>query len=138
MGSRNHLEVVGVVELLGNILAEGVACASRIHTPPSAIVRIRPKQVTHRSIVGHFLESLEGPNVVQGLDARRKPSVQTEELILNHSCRGKKVKELSKAFPDIRVTILPAAFIIETIDLSDLPCLVVASQDSYPVFVSHF
>lgn len=95
MGSSDHLEVVGVVELFGDVLAESVACTSRIHAPSRAIVRIRPNEVTYRPIMWYLLEPLESPNVVQGLNAGRKSSVQTEELILNYSCKGKVIKELS-------------------------------------------
>lgn len=64
--------------------------------------------------------------------------MQTEELILNHSSEREVVKELGENLPNIGVSILPATFIIESINLSDLPGLMISSQNSYSVFVSHF
>lgn len=64
--------------------------------------------------------------------------MQTEVLVLNQSCKWKIVKELSEALPDIGVAVLASTLVIEPIDLSDLPRLVVASEDSDSLLVSDF
>ena len=58
MRPGDHLQVVGVVELLGDVLAKGVTSASRVHAPASPVIGIRPEQVAHRPFVRNLLESL--------------------------------------------------------------------------------
>lgn len=55
MSPGDHFEVVGVVELFGDVLAEGVAGASRVHPPPCAVVGVGPEEIAHWALVGHFL-----------------------------------------------------------------------------------
>lgn len=136
MGSGDHLEVVSVVELLGDVLAEGVPGATRVHAPAGAIIGVRPEQVAHGSFVRDFLESFESSDVIKGLNAGRESTMQAEKLILHNSSQREVVEELSQTFPDIRVTILAAAFIIEAIYLRDLARFVISPEDSDSIFVS--
>lgn len=54
MGARNQAQPVGVVELLADILAEGVAGAARRDAPAAAVIRVRPEQIAHRPLVRHL------------------------------------------------------------------------------------
>ena len=85
MSSRNHLQVVGVVELLRNVLSESVAGSSRVHAPPGTVIGVAPEQIAHWAFMRHFLEPLQSSNVIEGFDAGGEPSMEAEELILNHS-----------------------------------------------------
>lgn len=138
MGTSDHLQVVGVVELLSDVLAKSVAGTTGVHAPPRPVIRVTPQQVTHRSLVRHLLEPLQRPDVVQSFDAGREPTMQTEELVFNDSGEGEEVEELGEALPDVGVTVFAAALVVETVDLSDLPRLVVAPQNGDPVLVAHF
>ena len=55
MGAADHVDVVGGVELRHNVAAEQIAGASRTHAPALRVFWVGPKQITHRSVVGHFL-----------------------------------------------------------------------------------
>ncbi len=101
MGTRDHLQVVGMVELLSDVLAEGVARASRIHPPSGSVIRIRPKQIAHRSLMRHLLESFERADVIEGLDAGRESSVEAEKLIFDDGSERQVVEKLSQALPDV-------------------------------------
>ena len=136
MSTGDHLEVVGVVELLGNVLPESVASASRIHSPSCSIVRVRPEQVAHGTFVRNFLNSFERPNVVQSFNTRRKTSVQAEKLVLDHSCKRKVVKQFGEALPDIGVPVFPGTLVIESIDLCNLSRLVISPENGDSVFVA--
>lgn len=138
MSSSNHLQIICVVELLSNVLPEGVASAPRVHPPSRTIIGVRPEEVAHWAFVGDFLEPFEGPDVVQGLDAGGESAMEAKELIFDDGCEGKVVKEFSEAFPDIGVAVLAAAFIVKAIDLGDLSGLVISPQDGDSVFVPHF
>lgn len=52
MGSGNQLQVVGVVELLGDILSERVTSTSRRDAPTASVIRVGPQQITNGSIIG--------------------------------------------------------------------------------------
>lgn len=50
--------------------------------------------------------------------------------LLVHQCRERQVvKQVCEVLPDVGVAVLPQTFIVEAVDLCDLPRLVVPSQD---------
>ena len=61
--------------------------------------------------------------------------MKTEELVLDNCSKGEIIEKLGEAFPDIRVPIFAAAFVIKPINLCNLPGFVVASQNGDSVFV---
>lgn len=55
--------------------------------------------------------------------------MQTEDLAVDESGEREVVEEIGKVLPNVGVAILAEAFIVETVDLSDLAGLVIATQD---------
>lgn len=92
MSAGDHLQVVCMVELLSYVLAEGVACSSRVHSPSCTVIWVRPKQIAHRTFMRDFLEPLKGSDIVKSLDAGRKSTVKTEKLIFDNCSEGQKVE----------------------------------------------
>ncbi len=90
MGPANHQQFVGVVELLGDVLTEGVAGASGRDAPAAALVGVGPQEVAHGALVGHLLQTIELANVVERVGGGREAPVQTEETILDR-CRQRQV-----------------------------------------------
>lgn len=68
VGSRNELEAIGVVVLLGHILSKRVASATRRDTPPCAVVGVTPQEVTHGALVWHLLHTIQCAHIVQCVD----------------------------------------------------------------------
>jgi len=64
--------------------------------------------------------------------------MEAEDLVLDHSRQGQVVKKLCELLPDVGVSILAQAFVIETVYLSDLARLVVASENSDSVLEADF
>lgn len=64
-------------------------------------------------------------------------SPPSTHLVINQRRQRQVVKEVGKVLPNIRVAVLPQALVVKSIDLRDLPRLVVASQDGNAVAVSH-
>jgi len=64
--------------------------------------------------------------------------MQTENLRSNDCSQRKVVEQLSKLLPHFSISILPQAFIIEPVNLSDLSALMVASKDGQSLWISHF
>ena len=79
--------------------------------------------------MGYLLDSVKRTDVIKGVDTRRQPSVQAEDLVVDKSGEGKVVEEIGKVFPDIGVAIFSEAFIIEPVDLCDLSRLVVSTEN---------
>lgn len=80
MRSSYECQTVVMIEGLTDILSERVSRSTRADTPTAAVVRIGPEQITHRAFVRHLLNTVDGANVIQGIDGRREASVQTEDL----------------------------------------------------------
>ena len=68
MGTGDSCQVVGVVKLLRNILAETVSSSSWRNTPAASIIRVRPQQVAHGTFLWHLLNSVELSNLVESVD----------------------------------------------------------------------
>ena len=72
-----------MVEGLGDVLAEGVSCASGRDAPAPAVVGVGPEQVAHGALVGHLLKAVQRTDVVQGVDAWGQAAVQAEDLAVD-------------------------------------------------------
>lgn len=107
--------------------AEQETCASRtIFETYGSIIRIAPKKVGTGSIFRHFLHSSEISNIVEGLDGGREPTVETENLILDHSSERNVVEKVGEHGPGRLAAKLLHAFIVEAVDLGDPARLVVS------------
>lgn len=78
----------------------------------------------------NFLNAVQTPDVVEGIDRGRETAVEAEDLIVDQGCEGEVVEKVGEVFPYVGVSVLPETFIIKAVDLSDLAGLVVAAQDS--------
>ena len=63
----------------------------------------------------YLLNSIKLPNLIQGIDAGRKTSMETENLAFDNCCKREIVEKFCEVFPDISITILAKAFIIKAI-----------------------
>ena len=64
--------------------------------------------------------------------------METEDLVLNHSCQRQKIKKISVVLPDICISIFPKALIVKTIDLSNLPRFMISAQNCYSFLEPNF
>jgi hypothetical protein len=136
MGSCDERKTIVMVERLGNILAEGVASATRGYAPAAPVIRVRPEQITHGSLVRHFLYAVECPNVIKRVDARGQPAVQTKDLVVDQGGEREVVEQIGEVLPDVGIAVLPQALVVEAVDLGDLAGLVVAAQNGDALWVS--
>lgn len=86
--------------------------------------------------MGNLLDSVEPSDVVERVDARGKTTVQAEDLVVNQGGERKVVEKVGKVLPDVGITILAQALIVEAVYLCDLARLVVAAQNGDAVGVS--
>ena len=137
VGPGDELQVVRVVELLRDVLAEGVAGSSRRNSPAAPVVGVGPKQVAHGPLVRHFLHSGERLDLVERVDAGREAAVQTKYLGFHHGCDGQIVEEVCEAAPHVGDAVFSETLVVEAVDLRDLTGLVVSPQNRHSLLEPH-
>ena len=100
-----------------NYLTKGVSSSPGGDAPAAPVIRVRPEEVTHGALVRHLLQPVQGPDVVQRVDAGGEAAVQTEDLAVHQRREGQVVKQVSEIFPHVGISIFPQAFIIEPVHL---------------------
>jgi hypothetical protein len=88
--------------------------------------------------VGHFLYAVECSDVIEGVNARRQTTVQTEDLVVDQGSEGEVVEQVGEVFPDVRIAILSKTLVVEAIDLGNLARLVVSTKNGDALGVSNF
>lgn len=127
--SGDEVEAIDVGELFGNVLAEGVASPARRYAPAASVVGVGPDQVAHGSLVGHLLDAVEVPGMVEGVNGGAKSTVEAEDSVLHDGRHGEVVEGVGEVLPYVGVAVLSEAFVVEAVDLGDLATLVVAPED---------
>ena len=77
----------------------------------------------------HILYAIDSPQLVQSVNFRRKPSMQTKDLIFYFSSDRQALEEISKAPPNGISGILLETLIVKAIKFIDFSVLVVAAKD---------
>lgn len=67
----------------------------------------------------NFLDSVELSDLIESVDGWRESSVETEDLTLDDGCQRKVIEEFGKLLPDVGVSVLSQALVIETISKSN-------------------
>lgn len=106
MSTGNAHEVVSVIELLRDVLAEGVTSTSGGDTPTASVIRVGPEEITDRTFMRHFLNSVELFDLVEGIDTGGETTMEAEDGVVHNSSQGQVVEQLSEVNPDIRVSVL--------------------------------
>lgn len=138
MRSSHERQAVVMIESLRYILPERVARSSRRYSPATPIVRITPQKIAHWPFVRHFLDPVQRPDVVQGVDARGQATVKAEDLVIDERGEGEVVEEIGEVFPDVGVAVLAEALVVEAVHLRDLARFVVAAQDRDALGIANF
>lgn len=138
MGSGDQLKVVGVIELLGDVLTERVSRTSWGDTPSTSVIWVGPQKIANRTLVWHLHDSIELLNLIESVDTWGEPTMKAEDISLNHSSKWQIIEETGEVLPNIGISVFPKALIIESINLCDLLALVISSKDGDSAGVSDF
>ena len=117
MRTCDSSQAVRVVELLRDVLSEGVTSASGRDTPTTTVIGVRPEQVTDGALVGGLLDAIELTNLVKCINARGETTVQTEDLAGDHGRQGQVIEKLCELLPHVGVAVLTQALIVESIPI---------------------
>lgn len=138
MSSGYQIQTVIVAEGFNCVSAKQITCTSGWNWPSFYHLRIRPKQIAHYSFLWHLPKSIYFLKVIDLFDVWGETSMHTEDFVIDDSCDGKIVENISKRAPNIQRPVFFDALIIETVDLSDQSRLMVTSQQRNSATVSDF
>ena len=136
MGTGDEVEAVAVIILLRDVLSEGEAGAAWTDTPAGPVVGVGPKEVAHGSLMRDFLNPVELPYVVDGVDGRAQAAVEAKYVIVDKGREGEVVEQVREELPNVCTPVLSDALVIKAIDLGDLSGFVVAAKDEDTVGVA--
>lgn len=68
VSTRDQGEAVIMVEGFRDILSKRISCTTRRNPPSTAVVRVRPQQITHGTFMGDLLYSVQGTDVIQSVN----------------------------------------------------------------------
>lgn len=83
---RHEGQAVAVVEGLRDVRAKGVPGTSWGDAPAGPVIRVRPEEVAHRTLVGNLDDSVQRANVIQRVDGGGETSMETENLRWEGGC----------------------------------------------------
>jgi hypothetical protein len=86
----------------------------------------------------HLNFPIDLPYFIEGMHRWTQTSMNAEYLIINDGTKSKEVKDICAVSPNIDCSVFSDTLIIETIDLCDLPALVVSSDKCHTLGVSDF
>ena len=65
----------------------------------------------------NLLHSVELSDLIKSVDGRRETTMETEDLTFDYSSQWQVIEELSESFPDIGISILSQALIVEAVPI---------------------
>jgi hypothetical protein len=134
MSSVNNIHAIFIQEFLANVFSKNIAGSSCGNSKARLVsFWITPHQISKRSFVRNFLYSIDFINVTNMMQSRRKPSMNSKNLIVNNSTNWKIIKDIRKILPHFWISILLLALRIKSIDLCNLPCFMISSQQTNSV-----
>ena len=137
MRPRNLLNIIGLTKLGHYISSKQISCTSGTHAPTLYIFRVAPHQITHRTIMRHFLLAVYYFDFIKSIERRRKTSMNTENLVVNYCSKRKKIKYFCTISPNIHGSIFSEALVIEPVNLCDLSTFMIASYQGDPIRISY-
>uniref|UniRef100_A0A6B2LC98 Uncharacterized protein n=1 Tax=Arcella intermedia TaxID=1963864 RepID=A0A6B2LC98_9EUKA len=90
-------------------------------------IRISPQQIAKQTRIRNLSRPNNPPNLLQSLQIRRKPTMNTKNLILNNRTKRQTIKTIIKQLPNLQ-TIARLALVVEPVDSINRRTFVVASK----------
>ena len=80
MGTGNEFQSVYVAEIVGNLGPEDPTCTTGVDGPVLDVLRVGPHQVAERTLVGDLDLTVDGADLVDGLDLGAESSMNAEDF----------------------------------------------------------
>jgi hypothetical protein len=108
-----------------------------IRSPILDVGRVTPEKIVQKSVLGHFHRPRYFPDVIHIGKIRRKATVNAEYLLCNDGGERETVENICEGLPDFDVAA-SLAFVVESVDTSDVGTFVVTSEDEEVLWVFEF
>jgi hypothetical protein len=119
MGSCDEADSIIVVELLAHLLPKCISFLSRAWLPSLPIIRVRPKQITKRTLAPHIDPTLQLTNLLNAVAIWAESTMDSEQLLRNHSTEWDEIEHICKPLPDLTVWVFCVSFVVESVLLGD-------------------
>lgn len=86
----------------------------------------------------YLLFAVDLSDLVDGLNVWAEAAMHAEDVVIHDSGKSKEVEDLAAVAPDIERAVLAEAFIVKSINLGDLPRLMVAANEDDLIRVADF
>ena len=91
-------------EFLDDVLAEGVADAALVLSPPFYVgIGVRPQEIAEQSLIGELYGSFDAGDIRQIIEIGRQSAVHADDLLIDDRADGHHVEDICKIFPDLEV-----------------------------------
>lgn len=80
MGPSDQLQPIDMAKVIGDLRSEDPASSSCVDGPIFDILGVRPHQIAEWPLVRDLDLAVDGPNLIDGLDLRRQPAMNAEDL----------------------------------------------------------
>mmetsp|Transcript_2978 Transcript_2978/g.5622 ORF Transcript_2978/g.5622 Transcript_2978/m.5622 type:complete len:332 (+) Transcript_2978:1011-2006(+) len=138
MRPGNEIQIVPLIEHGDDIPPEQIAGSAGGKPPSVDFLGIRPHEIAHGPVVGHFLLAIDDPYLIQGVDAGAEPPVHCEYLVLDDGREGEVIEYLGAVPPDVDAAVFAEALVVKSVDLGDLAGFVIAPDERDAVGVADF
>jgi hypothetical protein len=129
MSTSDELQAIDVIELGGNLVTKEPASTTGRNSPCLDILRITPDQVAESTFMRNLLGTSNDADLINSADLRAQTTVNAENFTINNGGEDKEIENLAAGLPDRRIAVFLLALLVETVNLSDLARLVVASDE---------
>lgn len=121
MCTRNELEPIHVVEFCCNFISKKPSGTTRADSPSFYVFRVAPNQVTKSTLMRNFLSPGYDSDLVDSSDLWAETTMNAENLAIYDCSQNQKIKDLATCLPYRCISILLLTFLVESVDLRDLP-----------------
>ena len=143
MRSANHVDAIRLIELRHDIAAEQIAGTALANAPTERVLRIGPtnrladrirrvsfvlpEQIAHGPIVRYFYLAIDLSDLIESTDRRAEPAVYAEDFPVDHCGQTQIIEHFGTVPPYHDGPVFSQAFVVETVDLGNLPGFVIAA-----------
>jgi hypothetical protein len=129
MSTSNELQAIDVIELGRNLVTKEPASTTWRNSPCLDILRITPDQVAESTLMRNLLGTSNDTDLINSANLRAQTTMNAKNFTINNGGEDKEIENLAARLPDRRIAVLLLALFVETVDLSDLARLVVATDE---------
>jgi len=127
-----------MIKFLSHLISKQPASSSWTHLPSFNFFGIRPHEIAKWSIVWDFNLSLNGSDVVHGLDVWRQSTMNAKDFPLDDGGQTEIIENIGAVLPGVGVSVFSYDLVEEAVHESDLAGLVVSSEESDVAWVLKF